>query len=375
MSPKVLVMTKHSNELRAVAAYGLAGSLTEMPTQPLSGDAFDRLHARVRQQKLTGLFWAAISDGAFPVTGDQREAAEGTHLHALTGVVQLESLLLETVETLDRAGIPVRALKGTALAHLDYPVPEQRTFGDIDLLVPSGSFDDAVATLTSLGCERRCAEPRPGFDRRFAKGTCLRTRNGLEIDLHRSFSMGPFGELLALAELWAESDFYEVEGTRVDALAVEARLLHAAYHATLGNRPPLLVPLRDVAQILLTQDVSWARLQQMMTASTGEPVVATAVATAWRELAIADVLAVSSWAAGYQASPRAAGDMAVYGLNSSYAATSVRTLRAIPSVNDRVRFLLALGMPESSYFENRHDSRLDRFRRGLSDIRRPRETL
>ena len=106
--------------------------------------------------------------------------------------------MLRTVQRLDSVGIPVRVLKGTASSHLDYPDPALRTYGDVDLLVPGDHYEQAVRLLVSDGAHRRYPEPRTGFDRRFGKGCSLRTPDGLEVDLHRTFTMGPYGESLAL---------------------------------------------------------------------------------------------------------------------------------------------------------------------------------
>lgn len=362
----------YSLALRAVAAYGLAGSMLELPPSELVDRDFLRLHARIREQRLTGLFWSAITDGVFPVTESQRDRAEESHLRVLAGILRLEQLLVDTVGTLKQAGVPVRALKGAAVAHLDYPDPAQRTFGDIDLFVPSTAFDDAVAVLKAAGCIRRYPEPRPGFDRRFGKGTCLCTPAGLEIDLHRTFSMGPFGERLALDELWERSESFTLAGTTVETLPVEARFLHAAYHAELGDLCPRLAPLRDLAQIVLTAEFDWARLQSLMQASQGEAVVARSVRTAWQEFHLADVLAVSAWASQYREDEQAAADLSLYTLTPSYAARAFATVRAIPSLSEKARFVAALTMPERSYLDGRHSSRPSRLRQGVTEILRGR---
>ena len=87
--------------------------------------------------------------------------------------VQLERVLLETVAELDALGAEFRVLKGTAVAHLDYPDPSWRGFGDIDLLVrpmtttasssgsppPPAPADDPprYAQASTAGTARVCA--------------------------------------------------------------------------------------------------------------------------------------------------------------------------------------------------------------------------
>ena len=120
---------------RTVAAHGLAGSTWRSPHEPLPAADFDDLHAPVRRQRLTGLLWAAVRQGAMPVTQDAGGARRVGHVESLAGVLALEHLLLDSVATLTAAEIPTRVLKGPVVAHLDYPDPTWRTFGDIDLLV------------------------------------------------------------------------------------------------------------------------------------------------------------------------------------------------------------------------------------------------
>ena len=363
----------HPLALRAVASYGLVGSLLDMPSTALEEKEFARLHAAVRSQKLTGLFWSAIAHGAFPATPSQRERAEESHVERLAGVLLLEELLVDVVQSMARAGVPVRVLKGAAMAHLDYPDPAQRPYGDIDVLVPSDKFDHAVEVLTAGGCRRLFPQPRPGFDREFGKGVCVRTPTGLEIDLHRTFSMGPFGERLALLDLWDSSEDFALAGTRMQALSSEARFLHAAYHAALGDRRLRLAPLRDLAQLALTRDLDWGHVHALMHASHGEPVVARSIRAAWSELHIADVLAINAWAAAYQESPRQAAELEVYGPRSSYAARSFATIRAIPSLSRKARYVRTLAMPSKSYLADRHHSNVSRLLRGWQEINRPRE--
>ena len=365
MSRPRAVTPHHDALTRAVAGHGLAGSTLELPGRPLSDDDFARLLGSVRSQRLTGLMWAAIEAGALPVTPAQQTRAEWLHVEALAGVLALERLLLETVEVLQDAGVETRVLKGPVLAHVDYPEPAWRTFGDIDLLVRSDDYDHAVQVLTGLGHERRHPEPRPGFDRRYGKGTSFVTGDGLELDLHRTFSLGPFGVRLALDQLWSSAESFRMAGHRLEALAVEERFVHACYHAVLGDANPRLVPLRDVAQLALTYSLDGERVHRLTRRSGGEAVIARAVQLAWQELAVADVLAISAWADSYRYGARETADLEVYASGSSYARKSVAAIRALPSWPQRARFVHAMALPNRSYLGTRHSGRVERLRNGL----------
>ncbi len=370
MTRATVLQPVHGHVERSIAAYGLAGTMLDLPRQPLDRHVFSRVLSQVRTQRLTGLLWQAIADGALPVTTEQAEQAEGLHIQALAATLVLERLLIDTVGSLEREGIPVRVLKGSAAAHLDYPEPSLRTFGDIDLLVPGDAFDEAVACLRRQGHVRIHPEPRPGFDRRFSKGTSFRTADGLEIDLHRTFTMGPFGVRLALPQIWETNEEFYLAGQRLRGLSTEERFLHACYHAVLGEVRPRLVPLRDAAQIALTRRLDMPRLHSLIRASRGDAVVARAVQLAWSEFDLADVLAVSAWAQAYRTDPREAADLAAYGRGSSYATKSVAALRALPTLRQRASYLYALLAPTQSYVGNRHSGRLSRLRTGLRQASR-----
>lgn len=365
-------VTGQSLLVRAVAAHGLAGSMLDLPDEQLDTTAFTALISQVRAQRLTGLLWHAIAGGALPVTLDQAAQAESLHLQALSAALVLERLLIETVELLEARGLVVRVLKGSAVAHLDYPDSGMRTFADIDLLVAGEAFDESVACLTAQGHTRIHPEPRPGFDRRFSKGTSFRTADGLEIDLHRTFVMGPFGVRLDLPRLWETHAVFALGGRSLQALSREERFLHACYHAALGGERPRLSPLRDLAQIALTHPLDLGRLHTLIGRSGGEAVVSRAVRYAWSELDIADVLAISAWARAYRIDPREAADLAAYGVGSSYAGRSLAALRSLPSMSQRASFLYALLAPTQSYVDRRPEGRLDRLRRGLRQTSRTR---
>jgi hypothetical protein len=360
----------HSLVARSVTSTGLAGTMLDFPAAPLSDEEWRAVLGEVRAERVTGLLWHAITAGSLPVTDAQADEAEALQVRALAGALVLERLLLETVTRLEQHGIPVRVLKGTAVGHLDYPDPSMRAFGDIDLMVPGSSFDDAVDVLVEQGHRRAYPQPRPGFDRRFSKGASFHTSDGLEVDLHRSFTMGPYGVRLDLDRVWERCDRFPLDGAELCALGPEERLLHACYHAILGEPSPRLAPLRDIAQMALTRPLDLPRLHALIRASHGEPVVAKAIRAAWSELHIADVTALSAWAQTYRTDPRAAADLATYGAGSSYATKSIAALRSLPTLRDRAAFLYALLVPTSSYVANRHPGRMSRLLKAYGQ-RRP----
>jgi len=336
-------MTDVRAAARAIAAYGLAGTTTELPRGPMADDEWLALLGAARAQRMSGHLAHAIEENALAVTAVQLEQAGDSHLREMSLALLLERTLLEVVDLFETLEIPYRVLKGSAVAHLDYADPSLRSFGDIDLLVPSSQFDSAVEALSAAGHRRRFPEPRPGFDRRFGKGTSFSDAEDTEIDLHRTFVLGPYGLSIDLA----------------------------CYHAVLGNAPPRLVPLRDVAELLLAGNVDVDEIRRLAAAWRADAVVALAVQSAWDAFALADATALSFWAYRYEPEPWERRALSVYQRpDKGYAARSLAAVRAIRGTSNKLAFVRALTFPKRDYLEGRHGSFTQRWRRGLRDLKR-----
>lgn len=358
---------------RAVAAHGLPGHGVPFPAGAPDGTAWAELVVSVKRQRLAGLLALAVADGAVEVDAARAEQVAALHRTAMVKAVVLERALLTTTDVLGHAGVDLRVLKGTAVAHLDYPDPAQRCFGDVDLLVRAEQFDAAIEALRAGGYERLFPEPRPGFQRRFGKGNCMVTPEHHEIDLHRTLAMGPFGLTIVLDDLWANGATFRLAGQDVPALAGEERFLHACFHASLGDPIPRLSVLRDVAQMLLTRPLDLDRVRRRSAAWRADAVIARAVALAGDAFALQATEPLLAWARAYEPDGRERQAMAVYtDPHQTYAAKSFAALRAIPGLPAKAAYLRALAFPDRSYLAGRHESRLHRWTRGLTQVVRPR---
>src|SRR4029078_2118569 len=96
-------------------------------------------------------------------------------------------------------------------------------------------FEVAVDALNNVGYERTFRELRPGFDRRFGKGASFTGTVGHEVDLHRTFALGPYGLAVDLDDVWVSSDRFEIAGRSFETLDPDQRFLHACYHAAIGK--------------------------------------------------------------------------------------------------------------------------------------------
>lgn len=358
----------HSQPVRAVAAYGLPGTSTlTLPAEPLGPADWSELVDAASTEGLLGLLLAAITADAFPVTATQATQLRQLATESVAYCLRLEGELLRADTILRALGVPLRVLKGPAAARLEYPDPTVRTFMDIDLLVRSEDFDRAVAGLTGAGYERRRPQLRRGFDRSFGKAVCFRSPHGTPLDVHRTFVTGPFGLKVHLDDLWVPGAPFDVAGRTFAALPTEARLLHACYHAALGDSPPRLVPHRDIAQIILAGNFDEHRLRKLATRWKADAVVATGIAATWDLLGIGDTTALSTWARRYRIST--ADRRALSLRHNNYAAKNVAALSAVAGLRRKATFLRALVLPEHGYVAGRKRSRAAHIVRGLQQLR------
>ncbi|MEQ8841212.1 MAG: nucleotidyltransferase family protein [Acidimicrobiales bacterium] len=232
--------------LTALAGFGLPGapSVLASPPTPL-GD----LLGDIDRHKLIGTLAMAIGDEALTVDADDRDLVAARHEKAMGEVLLLEDVLLQASEALAAAGIDGRVLKGAALAHMVYPDPAARVFGDNDILVANTDVDAAVAVLAGAGATRPVPPISASFDRRFAKSVTLGWHGNTELDLHRTLAPGPYGHLIRLDDLFTDPVELILAGRVVHTLSAELHLLHGAIHVALGDVAPRLGNVRDLAML------------------------------------------------------------------------------------------------------------------------------
>lgn len=356
--------------LRWVTSHGLPGARAAPVVQPLDRDAWQSLLRAAQWERVVPLLAHAVVGGALPTTDSQLVEVLDAELRSMGAVLTLEANLVEIAEQLADANVPFRVLKGPALAHLDYSEPALRDFGDIDLLIAPNAFDRAIDIFNKLGYDRRFPEPRDGFDRRFAKSVSVIGPDGQELDLHRTLASGGFGQRIIVSMLWAaQPDRFTLGGRTLEALGAEERFLHACYHMVLGNKPPRLVPQRDIAQMLLTGELATDRLLILAAAWQGEAVVAHAVTTTWRNFELAEDVPLSVWAARFKPRRREGRELArATSPHYAYAAQAFDSVRAIRSLRDQLAYVSAMAFPRRTYLQGRHAGFTARIRYALSEV-------
>jgi hypothetical protein len=160
--------------------------------------------------------------------------------------VRIDDIVRRVAEIFHASSVPMRLLKGAATAHLDHVDPSLRSYGDADILVPTRHYERAGQLLKRAGFERRSPEFTRGFDSRFAKSVTFITRDGFELDLHRTIVYGPFSVGIPEADLWKPGPSFDIGGASVEALEVNRRFLHACVHTAVGSATPRFTSLRDV---------------------------------------------------------------------------------------------------------------------------------
>jgi hypothetical protein len=337
---------------------------TDRPAVELPvGDAWDELWADARDERAVAAVAQAVHEGRLHATAAQRGTIVRAHEDAMRACVRLERAALDVMRDLDAAEIETRMLKGAATARLDYSDPSWRSFGDVDLLVRSRDYDAAVERLCDGGARRRSGEPRPGFDRRFGKGVCLIRSDGVQIDLHRTLASGPFGLTVEPDSLFDDPDVVVIGTRAVPTLDCDLRFLHACFHSVLGDFPPRLTALRDVAQMLTTGSVDLERARTLARRWRAGIVLASAVATAWTTFRLRRTPAVE-WAFSYVPSRYERNALAAYlGAERSYARLMVAAIPAIRGVVPKLTYARALLFADGRYVAGRDGGYVRRLRR------------
>jgi hypothetical protein len=293
-------------ELHAVAGYGVdPRSPDRWPDDPLDDDRWRALASLLDEHRLWGLLASGVADGAFAVTDDQAVEVVEAHRNAVGVCLSLDRRLVELAGALDGAGIAFAVLKGAGSALALYDQPAQRLYGDVDLLVDGTDFDRAADLVAAAGGQRHTPDPRPGFVARFGKSATFDLDGAWEVDLHRTFALGPFGLAAGRHDLFAEGRVaVPVGGRSVPAPGPATALIAASLHSVLPSDPRRLVPLRDVAELLRPPRVVAARAVELSVRWGVAVVVAAAVEAASNLYRLPAWSPLQGWAATYEPSAR-----------------------------------------------------------------------
>jgi hypothetical protein len=336
---------------RRVAAFGLHPDNHE--TVSISQEDWPLLLATMHNQRLTGFAVAAAEDGSLDLLSGQAEELLARQRDAMLQVLALERHLVTLSAALEKAGVQMILLKGSALAHTVYPDPSWRPFADLDFLVRGRDWQQATEVLADQGFRRTLPEPRAGFDVRFGKAAELIGDDGLTIDLHRTLVVGPFGLWIDLDELFRGTAPLSVGGRVLRRLDDASLFLHACMHASLGWWPPLLMPVRDVAQVSSSARVDWDVVAERTQRWRLAGVVRLAFKTAQETLG-ASVPPEARAVMAIQPRRKEVRALTAYTTNRRQrGGTATSTLRAIPGIRAKAAYVRALLFPNRQFLSAR----------------------
>lgn len=350
--------------LLQVASWQLPGGAS---IDPVADDLqAERLVGLATTARLLGPLLVAVDVGALELRDEFVEAIVAGHEGSMLWCMHLEVRLLEVMDWFDQAGgIEFLVVKGPAVAHLDEIDPILRSFADLDLLVRADDMDRALVALEGHGAVRRVPQRRPGFDRRFIKSVGLMCPDEVELDVHRTLSVGAHGLRIPLDDLFATPDHFALGGRLVAAPKRTHRALHAAYHAVIGTPHPALRTLRDLASHLCDPDLPPDVLAAEARRWGGEAVLAEAVQATFDSLCF-DAPRWRAWLDTVVVDPR---EVAILASTHQQTLLPVRwsTLREL-SWHDRGAFMWALSFPSAEVLRSRGLTRRGRVVAGVRKV-------
>ncbi len=137
----------------------LCGQGTEADWAEVSADRGQALFDLACRHGVAALLHARLSDtGQIDRLGPAvADLFRKHHINQAIRSAHLSAQLDDILSALDRASIPVRLLKGAALAHTAYADPSERPMCDIDLLIPEERLDEAGAALEQIDFRPKAA--------------------------------------------------------------------------------------------------------------------------------------------------------------------------------------------------------------------------
>jgi hypothetical protein len=333
-----------------VAGFGLPGQREALS---IDAAAWPSVAAVLSSRRLTGIALAAMDADQLRLPNEAERDLVERHREQMVHSLALERRLLALGEAFDQAGLPFVALKGPAIAHTMYPDPSWRPFADVDVLVRTPDWRRACEAASSVGFRRDLPEPARGFDERFGKAATHTDGSGLQLDLHRTLTLGPFGLWLDPAVLFEETTSFELGGRSFRRLNDTAMLLHVAMHASLGAAPPLPLPLRDVAQLALLGDVDWEAVAERGRTWRLAAVLQHAYAEVAHELEVPALPGLSTISALIPTAREGRALRQYMGTRRGRGGLALSTTMAIPGVRGKVAYARSLLLPRHEFLEAR----------------------
>jgi hypothetical protein len=177
------------------------------------------------------------------------------------------SVLVDILDALDAARIPVLVLKGAALAQILYRSPGLRPLSDIDLLVEPQLASRAAETLASLGFTTpllQGTKSTPVGHHHLPTVALYRDGHLVQVEIHRDAFAGDDPGTMTMGRGWGGRQAFAVQARTAYTLGHLDMLHHLVRHAV-GFAPTLrLIWVADIFGYAARfhRDVDWHELRR-----------------------------------------------------------------------------------------------------------------
>ena len=190
----------------------------------LSKEEWEECYRLSKEQDVVSLIFYGIAPHKKEIP---QEIYKQWRIHAFSAIMNNENITdsqSALINELNDKGIPCAVIKGTSLS-VCYPHPEQRSLGDIDILIRPEDRDSVAAVLDSLGYRL--------------------------VETEHSFHKEYYGEAAYVEIHWAVSTFPETNGAHMAKRIMESAL-DATDNAVLDKRQfPILKPDYQALALIL----------------------------------------------------------------------------------------------------------------------------
>lgn len=171
-----VTFSRSEKKLFGYLAATLCGEEAKVPDQLLSDGGWEEILRLAQVHAVLPLLYPLLEQG-YPIPESVRRCLENESRRTVQQSYHLMFLTHYVVNGLEEAGIPSVVLKGAAAAG-DYPVPELRKSGDVDvLLMEPEQLETAERVLQEMGFARKTGENGNHHE-------VWQTGEGIDVELH-----------------------------------------------------------------------------------------------------------------------------------------------------------------------------------------------
>ena len=264
--------------LKRLACHGLPGVMDDS----IAVDSLDQLLIRADTQRVLAHVYRAVRSGAVQnASSDWVDRLRDRLFSATETTLAAHAAAMLAGQRLQDAGIRTIVLKGCATGPLDYAHAADRFSSDVDLLVAHEDRDAALACFPSAPID---VVRRRRWHERYGHASTIVGPTGVELDVHVRVNHGYVGLAVPTAELFDNTERFDIGGHPLESADTPNRLLLAAVHA--DGPHCSLHALRDVPQLVLSSAADWREAVERSERWRVDSFFASGVTTAWSAFAL-----------------------------------------------------------------------------------------